>query len=125
MPRYIGVDLHTTCFTVCVLTDKGESSFQEYKLTELTCFEKTLRRSDQLAVEATGNARFFSEQVRAKVRRVVIVNPRQFEVIKQSRSKTERAGLLQPGAVPLKGTAAGGTDEIGRAEPTLELGADP
>lgn len=90
MPRYIGVDLHTNCFTVCVLTGKGESSFQEYKLSELASFQQTLRRSDQLAVEATGNSRFFSEQVRERVRRIVVVNPRQFEVIKRSRSKTDR-----------------------------------
>jgi transposase len=90
MPRYIGVDLHTTCFTVCTLDSKGESSFQEYKLTELARFQKSLRRSDQVAVEATGNARFFSEQVRPRVKRVVVVNPRQFEVIKQSRSKTDK-----------------------------------
>jgi transposase len=90
MPRYIGVDLHANCFTVCTIDSKGESSFQEYKLTELARFQKTLRRSDQLAVEATGNSRFFSEQVRERVRRVVVVNPRQFEVIKQSRSKTDK-----------------------------------
>lgn len=90
MPRYIKVDLHTHCFTVCVLTSKGECSFQEYKLTELAGFRKVLRHSDQLAVEATGNARFFSEQVRERVGRIVVVNPRQFEVIKQSRSKTDK-----------------------------------
>jgi transposase len=90
MPRYIGGDLHTNCFTVRVLTGKGENSFQEYKLSGLASFQKTLRRSDQLAVEATGNARFFYEQVRERVRRIVVVNPRQFEVIKQSRSKTDK-----------------------------------
>lgn len=90
MPRYIGVDLHTNCFTVCVLTSKGESSFQEYKLSELASFQKTLRRGDLLAVEATGNSRFFSEKVKGRVRRVVVVNPRQFKVIKRSRSKTDK-----------------------------------
>lgn len=72
------------------LDEQRESSFQEYKLSELAGFQKSLRRGDQLAVEATGNARFFSEQVRERVRRVVVVNPRQFEVIKQSRSKTDK-----------------------------------
>lgn len=90
MPRYIGVDLHTNCFTVYVLTSKGEGSFQEYKLSELTSFRKTLKRSDQLAVEATSNTRFFSEQVKERVGRIVVVNPRQFEVIKRSRSKTDK-----------------------------------
>lgn len=90
MPRHIGVDLHTTCFTVCLMDSKGESSFREYKLGELACFQKTLRRTDLLAVEATGNSRYFCEQVRARVRQVVVVNPRQFEVIKQSRAKTDK-----------------------------------
>ena len=43
-----------------------------------------------MAVEATGNTRFFCEQVVGKLQRVAVVNPRQFEVIKRSTNKTDK-----------------------------------
>jgi transposase len=53
-------------------------------------FQKSLRRSDRLAVEATTNTRWFVGQVNAHVARVVIVNPNQFEVIRKSVKKCDR-----------------------------------
>lgn len=47
-----------------------------------------------VAVEATGNTRWLVNLVKEKVRRVVIVNPREFEVIKQSVKKTDKADAL-------------------------------
>jgi len=41
-------------------------------------------------VEATGNVRWFVEQIRPLVSRLVIVNPGQFEVIRKSVKKTDR-----------------------------------
>jgi len=90
MTRCIGVDLHQTCFTVCVLAGTGEQSFQDYKLGELEQFTASLRRGDRLAVEATGNTRWFCEQVRGRVKQVVVVNPRRFEIVKRSTNKTDR-----------------------------------
>lgn len=90
MGRYLGVDLHQTCFTVCVLGGTGEQTFQEYKLGELAQFTASLRRGDRLAVEATGNTRWFREQVGGRVKQVVVVNPRRFEIIKRSANKTDR-----------------------------------
>lgn len=88
--RYIGVDLHTNCFTVCILTESGRVRFQEYRLKELKAFVKTLQTTDALAVEATGNTRFFREAVAAHVAKVVVVDPGQFEVIKKSVKKTDK-----------------------------------
>jgi transposase len=60
------------------------------RLAELTAFKASLRSDDEVAVEATGNVRWFVEQIRPLVARVVIVNPSQFEVIRKSVKKTER-----------------------------------
>lgn len=38
MTRYIGVDLHTNCFTACVLEAKAKQAFREYKLSEIEQF---------------------------------------------------------------------------------------
>jgi transposase len=88
--RYIGVDLHTTQITVCYLTERDELSIRKYGLCEIEKFVSQLSETDHLAVEATCNTRWFSEQVKEKVRRIVLVNPRQFEVVKQSVKKTDK-----------------------------------
>jgi transposase len=92
--RFIGVDLHTTQITVCYLKSMEEFSFDRYELSEMGRFISTLEREDEIAVEATGNTRWFVEQVKEDVRRVVIVNPREFEVIKRSAKKTDKRDAL-------------------------------
>jgi len=91
---YIGVDLHTTQITVCYLKAEADFEIRKYQLIEMDKFVNTLEAGDQIAVEATGNTRWFSEQVREKVRRVVVVNPRQFEVVKNSCKKTDKNDAL-------------------------------
>ena len=56
----------------------------------LNDFVKTLKKSDQVAVESTGNTRLFCETIEKRVKRVVIVNPSQFKVISQSVKKTDK-----------------------------------
>ena len=57
--RYIGVDLHTTQITVCYLTEKEEYSIAKYQLCEIERFVSGLLKTDEIAVEATGNTRWF------------------------------------------------------------------
>jgi len=92
--RYIGVDLHTTQITVCYLKSMEEFSFERFELNEMKRFIGTLAGEDEIAVEATGNTRWFVEQVREQVKRVVIVNPREFEVVKRSAKKTDKRDAL-------------------------------
>lgn len=88
--RYIGVDLHTTQITVCYLTAEDAVEIRKYQLCEKDKFVADLKRTDEIAVEATCNTRWFSEQVADSVSRVVLVNPRQFEVVKNSCKKTDK-----------------------------------
>ena len=53
-------------------------------------FRKTLRKCDELAVEATGNTAWFVEQISDRVSRVVVVDPHQFKVIRKSVKKTDK-----------------------------------
>jgi transposase len=90
--RYIGVDLHSNSFTACYLDADGDESFKTFRLTGpgLDAFRRTLGGEDELAVEATGNSSFFRAQVAGHVKRVVVVAPGQFQVIRKSVSKTDR-----------------------------------
>ena len=93
--RYFGVDLHRDSFLVCV-REQGEARFQRWRLDQVEEFAGTLRPQDDLAVEATGNTRWFCQKVAAGVGRIVVVNPHQFRVISDSVKKTDRrdAALL-------------------------------
>lgn len=90
MGRYIGVDLHRNCFTVCVRWGNGRSHLRTWKLDDLNKFVSTLASTDEVAVEATGNTRLFYDKVRSRVLRVVVVNPHQFKVISESVNKTDK-----------------------------------
>ncbi len=89
MARYIGVDLHRNRFTVCVLAENGRQYISEYRLEQLPQFVRKLRPTDQLAVEVTGNTRLFYNAVASHVAKVVVVNPTQFKLIRQSVKKTD------------------------------------
>ena len=92
MTRYIGVDLHTNSLTACYLEKGEETRFKTYQLTPaaLRCFKQSLELKDELSVEATGNTEFFIEAIQEVVSRVVIVNPREFRVIRNSVNKTDK-----------------------------------
>jgi transposase len=88
--RFIGVDLHSNQLTVCYLTKSGKENLATFALNKLAEFQNSLRPTDHLAVEATGNTRWFVAQVKGLVEQVVVVNPNQFEVIRKSVRKTDR-----------------------------------
>jgi len=92
--RYIGIDLHKNNFQVCYLTE-GEKSFSHHAIYEIEGFKKQLNKEDHLAVETTGNTRYFVNQVKESVKRVVVVNPRQFKVISHSVKKTDKQDAEQ------------------------------
>lgn len=90
MARYIGIDLHRNCFTVCTRTKSRKIATKNWSMKALGDFVKTLIKSDEVAVESTGNTRLFYEAIERRVKRVVIVNPSQFKVISQSVKKTDK-----------------------------------
>jgi len=89
MGRYIGIDLHRNCYTSCLLAENGRSYLRTWRLSELDKFCSKLKKSDEVAVEVTGNTRLFCDKVSPKVSRVVVVNPHQFKVISNSVNKTD------------------------------------
>lgn len=90
--RYIGIDLHTNSFTVCVFQDENQESVRTFPLQHggLEQFIQTLQSTDEVAIEATGNCNFFCKKVSPHVKRVVIIAPWQFEVIRRSVKKTDK-----------------------------------
>lgn len=87
---YIGVDLHTNSLTACYRTKQGKERIRTFAINRIDEFVKTLRKQDKVAVEATGNTKFFVEQVGKRVKKVIVVDPNQFEVIRRSVRKTDK-----------------------------------
>lgn len=88
--RYIGVDLHTNSFTVCYLEQEKPEYIKTFRLQDLDNFIKDLRETDEVAFEATGNSCFFYDEVSPYVKRVVIIAPGQFEIVRRSVNKTDK-----------------------------------
>lgn len=87
---YLGIDLHTNSMTVCYRTQQGKERLKTFALRDLDAFRKTLRRRDRVAVEATGNTRWFVKQISKRVKEVIVVAPNKFEVITKSVNKTDK-----------------------------------
>lgn len=97
MIRSIGVDLHKTNFTVCYYNDKtGNNELKTYKMNKigLEVFKKTLKKSYKVAVEATGNTKYFIDQIEGLVKEVKVINPSQFKIISHSIKKTDENDAL-------------------------------
>ena len=88
--RDIGVDLHKSSFQCCYLNE-DQTVFQKFSVTEVEDFARELQKTDRIAVESTGNSRWFMNQVKEFVDEVVVVNPSQFKVIVNSSKKTDKA----------------------------------
>jgi transposase len=89
MKRYLGVDLHRNRFTVCTLTQDGKEETACWSIKDLSKFAKTLKETDEVALEATGNTRLFTEALKDAGCRLVVVNPHDFLLICRSVKKTD------------------------------------
>ena len=101
MTFYIGVDLHKTQFTVHVRTEEMIESLNEIKMYPTTEagyaeFTKRIRVYKEtgavvkLAVESTGNTKYFKNQMEKAGAEVKVVNTVKFKVINESVSKTDK-----------------------------------
>lgn len=91
--RHIGVDLHKTNFVACFLSADDNQRLETFPLTRegLARFKRQLRETDEVAVEVTANIYYFHDQIKARVRRVVLVDTYRFSIIARSKKKTDKA----------------------------------
>src|SRR5574341_890163 len=66
MSCYLGVDLHRNCFTVCTLKEDGQSELRKWSIHALGEFAQTVQATDAVAVEATGNTRYFCRSLKER-----------------------------------------------------------
>ena len=94
----VGIDLHKTQFTVCAMREDGLVTMEGEYPTSETGYAEFINEmhtgeengySIELAVETTGNARYFKNKMEAEGFGVVVVNTNKFKVITMSTKKTD------------------------------------
>ena len=98
MRRVIGIDLHRT-FGEVVIWENGalqHAGRVDMTRTGLEGFGKSLRATDEVVIEATGNCMAVSRVLSPFVKRVAIANPLQVKAIAHAHVKTDKvdAGTL-------------------------------
>lgn len=96
----VGIDLHTTQFTVCALNAAGELINDDVYPTSDEGYaafigwaheaEEKYEAEIQMAIEATGNARYFRNLMRHEGFSVLVINTMKFKMIVTSAKKTDR-----------------------------------
>ena len=96
MRRVIGIDLHRT-FGEVVFWEDGRlrhAGRVDMTRTALEGFGKSLSATDEIVIEATGNAMAVSRVLSPFVKRVIIANPLQVKAIAHAHVKTDMCGLI-------------------------------
>lgn len=98
---YVGVDLHKTQFTICVLCngsyhheglrfDADSEGYRHFiELLRSLCNNAEAQKA-RLAIESTGNSRHFKTTLEEAGFEVVVVNTLRFKVVNQSTKKTDK-----------------------------------
>jgi transposase len=98
MRRVIGMDIHRTFAEVVAWEEGRLKPLGRVDMTRsaLEGFGKRLQRSDEVVVEATGNAMAVVRVLSPFVARVIIANPLQVKAIAHAHVKTDKidAGVL-------------------------------
>lgn len=100
---YVGVDLHKTQFTICILTGPLENQTEleagtKFPMTKdgyenFIAIVKALAESPEdviLAIESTANARYFRDTMERQGFEVQVVNTLRFKVVNLSTKKTDK-----------------------------------
>ncbi|MCK4816945.1 hypothetical protein KA005_14340 [bacterium] len=74
--KFIGIDLHTNCFTACFLDKKGNRSIISYNLNAegTEKFLENVNLDSYVLVEATINSFCFVNLIKSNVKQVIVAN---------------------------------------------------
>lgn len=90
---FYGLDVHKEFLQVCALTDDGRTR-EDYRVgghpNAIEAFARRLKRSDQVALEATFHTWAIVQILRRYVDRVVVADPAQLKAIASARIKTDK-----------------------------------
>jgi transposase len=92
MERFVGVDLHKSTFSVCILDSDGKIESEGKYATcasGLESFRSSLRSSDTVAFEVSTVAWGFYDAISTRVGRVIVANPAKTRLLASGDPKTD------------------------------------
>jgi len=89
---FLGIDLHSNCFTCCFIYDDGKKLKVAFQLNaeSLLDFFKLLTLNTYVMVEASTNTFKFVELIKAKVKEVYVANTYKLKLISLVKKKTDK-----------------------------------
>ena len=89
---FLGIDLHSNCFTCCFIYDEGKKLKTTFQLNgeSLLDFFKLLTLNTYVMVEASTNTFKFAELIKEKVKEVYIANTYKLKLISLVKKKTDK-----------------------------------
>jgi len=112
--KFVGIDLHTNCFTCCYLSDNSsEKQTETFTLDSvgLRKFCSTINKETYILVEATINTFSFVVQFKDLVKEVIIANTYQLKSVGIPGKKTDKIDALKL-AGKLKAQVISGVQQI-------------
>ena len=90
--KYLGIDLHSNCFTCCFIDEGGKKYKISFDLEpdSLKLFYEYLDNETYVMVEASTNTFKFVELIRDKVKEVIVANTHKLKLISLVKKKTDK-----------------------------------
>jgi transposase len=89
---FLGIDLHSNCFSCCFLHEGGGSDKKSFSITplELEQFYTHLTPETYVMIEASTNTFQFADLIRDRVKQVFVANPHKLKLISMVKRKTDK-----------------------------------
>lgn len=89
---FLGIDLHSDCFTCCFIFHDGTKKLQSFNFSQesLKQFYSILNLETYVILEASTNSFKFVETIREKVKEVFVANTHKLKLISMVKKKTDK-----------------------------------
>ena len=89
---FLGIDLHSNCFSCCFLREDGSSDTMAFSITPVALddFYRHLTPDTYVMIEASTNTFSFADLIRDKVKQVLVANPHKLKLISMVKRKTDK-----------------------------------
>jgi transposase len=92
---YIGVDLHSDKFTAAFRDKTNKDTLKSYYMSEYENFKRKLKKDDYVFLEASTPTFAFTDLLKDKVKKTIVIDPFKFKAIADSRKKTDKIDARQ------------------------------
>lgn len=111
--QFIGIDLHTNCFTACFLTDSESKKIRTYPLTSdgIESFISEVSSDSHVVLEATINSFSFVNLIKMNVKEVIVANTYELKTISFTNKKTDKVDAYKLARI-IKSQVLSGEEQI-------------